>query len=163
MCEDVRSTDQLTEGMHRNSLLTLCKSDDPMNQNDVRSFARKPFSSSALGKPHAMSQVMTQPKNVDQMLSQYAWKVLKPSCALDGHLTLGQLSNGEFHCTQDKRDLFERMLFVQRAECTIQNFTSSQIPSCVWEKVAMNEPEVNQKMDWSSWAVQGICKDNRWS
>ena len=47
---------------------TLCES------NNVLSFCRKPFSYSALGKPQAMPQVMTQPENVDQIWSQYAPK-----------------------------------------------------------------------------------------
>ena len=53
-----------------------------------------------------MSQVMTQPETVDQMWSQYASNVLKSGCALDGHLTLEELSIYEFQCTQDKRDLY---------------------------------------------------------
>ena len=52
-----------------------------------------------------MSQVMTQPETVDQIWSQYASNVLKSGCALDGHLTLEELSIYEFQCTQDKRDL----------------------------------------------------------
>ena len=84
--------------------------------NDVRSFSRKPFGRSAEAKHQAMPQVMTQAENIDQIWSQYAQKVLKSGCALRNHLTLEQLSNNEFHCSQHKRDLLAGMLFVQKAE-----------------------------------------------
>ena len=34
---------------------------------------------------------------------------------VDGHLTVEQLSNNEFHCTQDKRDLLAGVLHLQKA------------------------------------------------
>ena len=67
--------------------------------NDVRSFSRKPFSCSALGKPQAMSQVNdTNRERWREMesLRFYASKVLKSSGALDIHLTLEQLRKYEF-------------------------------------------------------------------
>ena len=46
--------------------------------SDARSFSRKRFSCSALGKPQALSQeVMLQPENVDQIWSQFRSRVLK--------------------------------------------------------------------------------------
>ena len=50
--------------------------------------------------------------------SQYASKVLKSTCALDGHLTLEQLSDYEFNCTHHKRNLIAGMLHLQKAEIT---------------------------------------------
>ena len=49
-------------------------------------------------------------------------------------------------------------------KCTMQKFTSSQIPFFRMGKGAMNEPEikVHQKMESLSRAIQGICKENWW-
>ena len=69
---------------------------------------------------------MTQPENVDQIWSQFASKVLKSGCARDVHVTLEQLSNYEFQCTQDQRDLRAGMLYLQKGHL-LQDDTSSQI------------------------------------
>ena len=75
-----------------------------------------------------MSQVRTQTEKVDQMWGEYALKVLKSVCILDGHLTLEQLSNYEFHCTQDKRDLLAGMLHLQKEKGNLlQVDTSARI------------------------------------
>ena len=75
----------------------LCIFEDTLvNQNEVRSVSRKPVSSKATGMPQAMSHVMKQPENVDQILSHHASKVLNSSCALDNDLTLEQLCNATF-------------------------------------------------------------------
>ena len=63
-----------------------------------------------------MSQVMTLLEILVQIWSKYAQKVLISGCVLDDRLTLEQLSNNEFRCTRDKRDLPAGMLFVQKAE-----------------------------------------------
>ena len=53
---------------------------------------------------------------------------MKSGCALDGHLTLEQLTNYEFQCTQDKRNLLAGMLHLQKADRNfLQVDTSSQI------------------------------------
>ena len=107
-------TKEVFTTIQRNSLWTLWQIKRPFASHDVRSCSRKPFSCSVFRKPQAMSQVRIQ--------------VLKSGCALDGHLTLEQLSNHEFICTQDKRDLLAGMLFVQTAEGNLlQVDTSSQI------------------------------------
>ena len=55
-------------------------------------------------------------------------KELKSGCALKNHLTLEQMSNYEFHCTWDKRDILAGMLFSQKGEGNLlQVDTSSQI------------------------------------
>ena len=42
-------------------------------------------------------------------------KTRKDMQLVDGHLTVEQLSNYEFHCTQDKRDLLAGVLHLQKA------------------------------------------------
>ena len=75
-----------------------------------------------------MSLVMTHTENVEQICIQYASKVLKSGCALDNYLTSEQLSQYEFHSTQDTRDLLAGVLFVQKAEGSLlQIDISSQI------------------------------------
>ena len=64
-----------------------CNSDHPMNQVMSAASLANPSLAHLLGKPQAMSQVMTQPEKVDQIWSQYASKVSRSGCALDGHLT----------------------------------------------------------------------------
>ena len=62
--------DMLTKGiftkMQWNSLLGLWHIRRPDESNDVRSFSRQHLSGSASGKPQAMTQVTTEPENVDQ-------------------------------------------------------------------------------------------------
>ena len=72
---------------------------------------------------------MTQTQSVHQMWTQCASKVLKSGCVLDNHLTLKQLSNYEFNCTQDKRNLLAGMLRGQKKTegNLLQVDTSSQI------------------------------------
>ena len=87
-----------------------------------------------------MSQAMTQPKNVEQKWSQYASKVLQSGCALGSHVTLEQLSNCEFTCTQDKSNLFAGMLSLQKAEGNILKVdTSSQMlgKHRIWETTCL--------------------------
>ena len=100
------------------------------------------------------------------------------------------MSDDEFQCTQDKRDLLAGMLSVQKAEgsflqvdisdlentkglrhlvlstercrtCTMQKFTSSQILFQFMGKGAMNEPEIKFTNRWNDYrAIQGTCKEN---
>ena len=63
-----------------------------------------------------MSQMMTQAECVDQMWDQHSSKVLKSVGILGDRMTLKQLSNHEFTCTQDKRDLLAGRLFAMTAE-----------------------------------------------
>ena len=66
-------------------------------------------------KNHAISKSLIQPENVDQMWSHFASKVSGPGCALQ---------------TEDKRNLFAGMLYLQKAEGNLlQVDTSSQILS----------------------------------
>ena len=77
--------------------------------------------------PQATSQVMTHPENVDQIWNQYASKALWILTSLE------HLSNYEFHCTQDTRDLLAGMLFDQKAEENLlQVDISSQILRKQW-------------------------------
>ena len=97
-----------------------------------------------------MSQVMTQPENVDQIWSQYVSEVLTSGCAPDGHLTLEPLSNYDVQCTQDKRDLLAWMLYLQKAEGNLlQVDTSSQIlrKHMVCETVNPFDGEVSKMHD----------------
>ena len=48
---------------------------------------------------------MTETESVDQLWNQYASKVLKSGCRMDGHLTLEHLRKYEFQCIQDKEML----------------------------------------------------------
>ena len=75
-----------------------------MNQVTSAAFLAGPLSCIGLAKPQAMSQMMTQTECVDQMWDQYSSKVLKSGRILGDRVTLEQLSNHEFTCTQDKRD-----------------------------------------------------------
>ena len=133
--------------MQWNLLLTLWRIRRPYDSNDVRSFSRTLFPCSALGKPQATSQAMAQPEKVDQTRSQYASKVMKSGCALDGHLALEQLSSYQFQCTQDKRNLLARMLHLQKAEGNpLQVDTSSQIfrKQRVCEKIRLFDREMSK-------------------
>ena len=99
-------------------------------------------------KLQAMSQVMTLVENFDQIWSHYAPKVLISGCALDGRLTLEQLSNNEFSCTRDRRDLPAWMLFVQKAEvdtpCRILRNRVCETTSLVdWEMSKMHDAKVH--------------------
>ena len=133
----VRSNDQLadilTQGMFTTmqwlSLLTLWQIRRPCESNEVRSFTSKPFSLVQLWQSsQAMFQIITQTESVDQRWSPHASKRLKSGCVLDNHLTLEQLSNPEFTCTQDKRDLLAGKFFDMNAmENFLQVDTSSQI------------------------------------
>ena len=108
----VRTNDQVADILTRGLLATMQWHSSSTSwqirrryeSNEVRSFYHKPLSCSALGEPQAMSQVTTQPENVDQISSLNTHQVLQPGCALDNHLTLEQLSSCDFNCTQDKRD-----------------------------------------------------------
>ena len=99
----VRTNDQLADILTRwmfttmqwHSFLSLLQIRRPFEPSDVRTVSRKPFSCSALAKPQAMSQVMTQTESVDQMWRQYSSKVLKSGCILGDCGTLEQLSNNE--------------------------------------------------------------------
>ena len=98
-----------------------------MNQMTFAAFRTNLFSCSAVGKLQEMSQVTTQAENVDQMSDQDSSKVLNAGCTLGDQVTMEQLSNHEFKCTQDQRD-FAGMLFEQKAEGELlQVDTSSQI------------------------------------
>ena len=86
------------------------------------------FSCSASTTPQAMSQAKNQAENVEQLWSQHASKVSRSGCVLGDRVTLEQLSNHEFKCTQDKRDLLAGMLFAMEAKGKLwQVVTSSQI------------------------------------
>ena len=75
-----------------------------------------------------MSQVMTHTECADLMCEQHVSKVLKPGSVLDNHLTLEQLSNHEFNCTQDNNNFLAGMLFALKAEGNLlQVDTSTQI------------------------------------
>ena len=62
-----------------------------------------------------MYQVMTLLETLCPDMESIRTKVLISGCVLDDRLTLEQLSNNEFRCTRDKRDLPAGMLFVQKS------------------------------------------------
>ena len=113
--------------MQWHSLLTLWPIRRPCETNEVRSFSRKHFSCSALAQVRAISQVMTHTDCVDEMWSQFASEVFKSGCVLDNHLTLEQLGNYEFNCTQNRRNLLVGMLFAQKAEGNLLQVDNSFI------------------------------------
>ena len=81
-----------------------------MNQTNSEAFLTN-FLVLSFSNAQAMSHVKNEAENVDQIWSQHASKVLKSGCVLGDRVTLEQLSNHEFKCTQDKRDLLAGMLF----------------------------------------------------
>ena len=89
--------DMLTKGVfttqHWHSLLSLRQFIRPCESSDVRSFSRKPLSCSALAKPQAMSQMMTQAECFDQMLDQHSSKVLKSGCIFVWSRDLGAVEH----------------------------------------------------------------------
>ena len=75
---------------------------------------------------------------------------MKSGRALDGHLTLEQLSNYEFLCTQDRRNFFAGMLHLQRAKGNLlQVDTSSQIlrKQIVCETISLFDGELSKMHD----------------
>ena len=162
--------------MQWHSLMNVWQIRRPHESNDVRSFCRKPFSCSASVTLQAMSQAMTLPENVDQIWSQCVSQVLSSGYIQGNMVTLEQLFSRHQrlscrHAPQNdcqKHPPTDRVLVSNLAkqkkivvrqlvqstincrQCTRQKFTSSQILFYVWEKQAVNMPEIVFNMRWKA-------------
>ena len=186
-----RQRDFLFTTLQWNSLLFLSPTTRPLESNDVRSFSRKPFSCSAFGKLQAMSEAVTQPKNVEQIWSQYASEVLNQVESRDfgrveqlwvsvysrqeesfcrhalspesgGKLLASSYFISNVRKTQNLWDnLSFRRRIVENAWCWSWRLLRFRL---MYGKRsdARTRSQVHPKMEWLSPATQGICKENWW-